>query len=177
MTFAADFSRWFPSYGGSCSRASAGLDRYECMSSHVYHELYIHLNWHTKENRALLRGEFEHLTHKVMRDKCRGIRGAYLHGLGGTDDHVHLAVSIEPSVTISELVRQLKGSSAHEVNQATGHKLLEWQRGYGVVSFGKSHLGWVLDYIRNQRQHHARGTLESRLEWFDQPDELVEKPG
>ena len=86
-------------------------------------------------------------------------------------------MSIEPFVTISELVQQLKGSSAHEVNQKTGRKILEWQRGYGVVSFGKGHLDWVLDYIRNQREHHARGALEARLELFDQPDRFVEKPG
>ena len=147
------------------------------MSSHVYHEIFLHLNWHTKENRALLRGEVERRTYEMLRDKCLGAKGAYLHGLGGTDDHVHLAVSIEPLVTISELVQNLKGGSAHEVNRRVGRKVLEWQRGYGVVSFGKGHLEWVLDYIRNQREHHACGRLEERLEFFDLPDMCDEKPG
>lgn len=98
-------------------------------------------------------------------------------GWGGTDDHVHLAVSVEPLVTISGLVQHLKGASAHEVNRRVGRKVLEWQRGYGVVSFGKGHLEWVLDYIRNQRKHHANGRLEVRLEFSDQPDRFVEKPG
>ncbi len=45
-----------------------------------------------------------------------------------------------------------------------GHKALEWQAGYGVVSFGTGDLPWVRDYVRNQREHHARGKVEDRLE-------------
>jgi REP element-mobilizing transposase RayT len=148
------------------------------MSSHFYHEIFLHLNWHTKENRALLRGRVEQLTYQVLTDKCRHAKGVYLHGLGGTDDHVHLALSLEPSVTLSELVQKLKGGTSHDVNQLLAQKLLEWQRGYGVVSFGKAHLDWVLDYIKHQREHHASGRLEARLEMWEATQEAaIEKPG
>jgi hypothetical protein len=53
------------------------------------------------------------------------------------------------------------------VNRRTGRKALEWQRGYGVVSFGRAHLDWVLKYIANQREHHRAGKIESRLEVHD----------
>jgi hypothetical protein len=42
--------------------------------------------------------------------------------------------------------------------------VLEWQRGYGVVSFGTRNLHWARAYVENQREHHARGTLQERLE-------------
>ena len=42
--------------------------------------------------------------------------------------------------------------------------MLDWQTGYGVVSFGTKDLEWVKDYVRNQRERHDRGTLEERLE-------------
>ena len=148
------------------------------MSGHVYHEIFLHLNWHTKENRALLRGNVEKVTYQVLRDKCRVAKGVYLHGLGGTDDHVHLALSIEPFVTLSELVQQLKGASSHEVNREMEQKILEWQRGYGVVSFGKAHLDWVLDYIKHQREHRAKGELQPRLEISSEtPQTDFEKSG
>jgi hypothetical protein len=52
------------------------------------------------------------------------------------------------------------------VNQAAGRKqkVLEWQAGYGVVSFGTGDLPWVIEYVRNQREHHARATVHDRLE-------------
>lgn len=51
-------------------------------------------------------------------------------------------MSIAPNVLISDLAGELKGSSSHEVNQrlGQGHKVLEWQVGYGVVSFGTKDL-------------------------------------
>jgi putative transposase len=67
---------------------------------------------------------------------------------------------------ISEFIGQLKGGSSHDVNQAIGlrQKVLEWQTGYGVVSFGTRDLDWVIEYVRNQREHHARGAVHDRLE-------------
>jgi putative transposase len=146
------------------------------MSSHVYHEIYLHFNWHTKGDLPLLTGDMEHLAHRELKEKCRSIKGAYLHGIGGTDTHVHLALSIEPFVTISEFVREMKGASSFEVNKQMNQKLLEWQRGYGVVSFGKSHLDWVLEYVHRQREHHANGHIHARLEACDSPEDAEPSP-
>ena len=123
-----------------------------------------------------------------MRDRCRATKGVYFHEVGGTEDHVHLVVNIEPFVTISELLGDLKGWSSHELNQQMRHKALELQRGYGVVSFGKKQLTWVKQYVRNQKQHHAEGTTPDRLERTTddespdatpdkKPEGDVEKPG
>jgi hypothetical protein len=43
-------------------------------------------------------------------------------------------------------------------------KVLDWQTGYGLVSFGTKDLDWVVNYIRNQKQHHKKGTVVERLE-------------
>jgi hypothetical protein len=43
------------------------------------------------------------------------------------------------------------------------------------VSFGKNNLDWVREYIRNQRDHHAAGGAENRLEAHQAPE--IEKPG
>jgi REP element-mobilizing transposase RayT len=45
-----------------------------------------------------------------------------------------------------------------------GYKALEWQAGYGVVSFGTGDLEWVKDYIRNQRERHSSEKIVDRLE-------------
>jgi putative transposase len=52
-------------------------------------------------------------------------------------------------------------------------KVLEWQNAYGVVSFGTRDLPWVIEYVRNQREHHARGTIQERLEQVDQREAAV----
>jgi len=140
------------------------------MSTHVYHDLHVHLNWHTKHDHRTLTGQVEELAHTLLRDKAARMKGVHLHRLGGTDDHVHLAVQIEPYVCISDLVAELKGACSFETNKRLRHKALEWQRGYGAVSFGRRNLGWVIEYIERQREHHAAGKVFARLEAFEPED-------
>jgi len=75
-----------------------------------------------------------------------------------------LCVSVPPTIKPAELIGQLKGFSSHEVNQKLGGKVLEWQTGYGVVSFGTGDLNWVIAYVLNQRERHANGKIIDRLE-------------
>jgi len=112
----------------------------------------------------------EQVVHNLLEDRCHKSKGVYLHGIGGTETHVHLAISIEPQVTISDLVKDLKGGSSFDTNQKLGADTLGWQRGYGVVSFGKRNLPWVLDYIARQKDHHARSKVVDRLERADVDD-------
>jgi putative transposase len=134
------------------------------MASHVFHEIYLHINRHVKDDRPTLDLEIEPLVHQLIKDRCRRIKGVYFHGIGGTETHVHLAINIEPFVTISELIKDLKGGSSHDLNTQLGSKELYWQRGYGVVSSGKKNLEWVLRYIGDQKEHHAKGRVQERLE-------------
>lgn len=134
------------------------------MSSHVFHEIYLHLNWHVKHDEPVLTPDLEAMVHEFIKERCRKTKGVYFHGIGGTETHVHLAINIEPHVTISDLVKDLKGGSSHDTNEAKGDKVLSWQRGYGVVSFGRNNLDWVLNYIANQKEHHSSGGVTDRLE-------------
>lgn len=134
------------------------------MGSHVFHEIYLHLNWHTKDNEPLILPSLEVAIHDFLRNRCKETKGVYFHAIGGTQDHVHLAINIEPFVTICDLVGDLKGASSFEINQQQRMKALQWQRGFGVVSFGKKQLPWVEAYIANQKEHHRVGSAFDRLE-------------
>jgi putative transposase len=136
------------------------------MSHNYYSELHLHIVWHTKPSQPLLTPDVERFTHRYLRGGLINTPGVYVHEVGGTETHVHLAVTVPPTVLISELIGQLKGASSHEVNQQLGvrRKLLEWQSGYGVVSFGTNNLEWVANYIHHQKEHHAKGTAVERLE-------------
>ena len=136
------------------------------MSRNYYSEVHLHLVWHTKASLALLTPSLEAETHHYLRGYLMNTPGAFVHEVNGTANHVHVAVSLAPTLLISDLIGKLKGASAHNANQkfGGGRKLLEWQSGYGVVSFGTKDLEWVRAYIRNQKEHHARGTVQERLE-------------
>jgi putative transposase len=139
----------------------------EAVMSHAfYSEIHLHITWHTKANRPTLTPEVEKEAHAAIRRKATSHRGVVVHAVDGTEDHVHVAVSIPPNVTISEFIGQLKGYSSHAINQAFADRLdrFEWQVGYGVVSFGTRNLKWVVAYVNRQKEHHAKKTTFARLE-------------
>ena len=141
------------------------------MSAHCYHEIYLHITWHTKDSYPLITPAIELDVFSTITTRCKETQGIWLHAINGIEDHLHLAISIEPTVTISTLVGQLKGGSAFDLNKVARMKRIEWQRGYGVVSFGRLNLPWVVRNINNQQEHHGRGTQIDRLERYNEFDE------
>lgn len=83
----------------------------------------------------------------------------YFHTIGGIQDHIHLAASFYPPFEIDRWIGEMKGASSHEFD-----KSLQWQKGYGVVSFGTKDLDWVVAYVLNQKERHKTGRLSKRLE-------------
>ncbi|MGD0898035.1 MAG: IS200/IS605 family transposase [Thermoguttaceae bacterium] len=142
------------------------------MSHNYYSEVNLHLTWHCKDSLPLLTPQVEPVAHRCVRQRIINTPGAFVHEIGGTETHMHVALSIPPTLLISEFIGQLKGASSHEVNEQVGlqGKVLQWQAGYGVVSFGTRDLEWVKLYIRNQREHHSKGTIHDRLERITEPE-------
>ena len=145
------------------------------MSRNYYSEILLHIVWHTKNSSPLLTPMIEPLAHRLLKKRIIETPGAFVHEIGGIENHVHLAVSIPPTLTISEWIGQLKGGASHDVNEQIGErsKVLQWQAGYGVVSFGTGDLPWVQAYIRDQREHHRAQRVHDRLERITQFDDLA----
>ena len=129
------------------------------MSVRVYSEINLHITWHTKNSLPMIDSKMRADLFAFFKNKIVETRGAYFHAIGGIETHVHIGCSVKPSVHIDEWVGQLKGASSFEMGKG-----LQWQAGYGIVSFGTKDLKWVVDYVRDQREHHSRGTIFDRLE-------------
>ncbi len=81
--------------------------------------------------------------------------------VGGTGDHVHLAVRLSRTVTIAELVEETKTSSSKWLKmQWRELGRFSWQRGYGAFSVGPNELEELVAYIDNQQEHHKVKTFQ-----------------
>jgi len=149
------------------------------MPRNVYSEIHLHMTWHTSGNAPVLTDTVEAQAHRCLAHKALQTEGVLVHQVGGIENHVHMAVTIPPTLLIADWIGKLKGGSSYYINQdICNRKVLEWQTGYGVVSFGTKDLPWVVDYIRKQKEHHQRGTTHERLERVDRDDDppREEKP-
>ena len=142
------------------------------MSRDYYSEIHLHVVWYTKDRSTLLTPSLEPLAHRLLKERIVDTPDVLVHQIGGTETHLHLAVTVPPTLNITEWITKLKVGSAHDVNQqiGTSQEMLRWHNGYGVVSFGRSDLQWVKWYVSNQREHHGRGSLHERLERITQYD-------
>jgi REP element-mobilizing transposase RayT len=134
------------------------------MPSHIYSKIYLHISWHTRDNLPSIKRDIEQPLYGFLRKRAAQARHTECLEIGGTEDHVHLAVRVPPTLLISEWIGQMKGASAHYINEWLPRFGLHWQQGYGVVSFSERALDKVREYIRNQKQHHSRGTVVEGLE-------------
>ena len=87
--------------------------------------------------------------------------------VGGMPDHVHLLLSLPPTLAVSKAMQTLKGNSSkwlRETFPAWGGA--SWQEGYGAFSIGVAGIDATIAYIRRQEAHHRRLTFREELERF-----------
>lgn len=137
---------------------------------------YYHLVWATKERQPLIKLDREAELYRYIVAKADDI-GCIIHAIGGVEDHIHVVVSIPPTLAIADFVKRIKGSSAHHLNQflsASGHKF-GWQEGYGVFSMGSKQLEQAIEYVKNQKVHHLNGTAIASLEEAKHQDDAPKR--
>ena len=86
---------------------------------------------------------------------------------GGTANHLHLLISMNKNIALSELVGDIKRNSSRWIKTKDAAFLkFEWQDGYGAFSIGQSSVETVKRYIANQKAHHKAKTFENELRAF-----------
>lgn len=138
--------------------------------------LYYHFVWATKEREPLIDVSKELALHNYIIGKADSLK-CIVHAINSTSDHIHLIASIPPTLSISEFVKNVKGSSAHYINHVVSpvSKNFGWQAGYGVFSLGRKQLKQVVEYVENQKIHHQEGTVISVLEQESEQDDRPER--
>src|SRR5262249_15534591 len=83
-------------------------------------------------------------------------------------DHVHLLVRLNPKISVSDFIGQVKGATAFRVNKELQPKFkLRWQEGYGALTLREDELPTVSRCICRQEEHHRDGRLSRMWEFFD----------
>ena len=113
---------------------------------------YYHIVWATKNREALITPEIEPRLYAYIVNKAAEL-GVYVYALNGWIDHVHIVAASPPKEAIAHVVKTLKGSSSHDLNQqGVLDTLFAWQRGYGVLSLGSRQLADAVAYVRRQKE-------------------------
>ena len=85
-------------------------------SSHSVHSLQVHLVWITKYRYHVLQGDVQLRCRDILRQVCNSLDIQILKGVV-SKDHIHLHLSYPPTLSISEIVKRLKGRSSRMLLQ------------------------------------------------------------
>ena len=128
---------------------------------------FYHLIWATKHRAPRITADYEAFLFKLIPHLSKE-QDSQIFAINGTEDHIHIAVSIPPKIAISQWVKRIKGASSNQCNQVfTNEDRFYWQSGFGVLTYGRKQLDFVIEYIHNQKQHHAENTIQSYMEQID----------
>jgi len=124
--------------------------------ANTYTQITIHIIFAVKGRENFIKSAFKEEFFKYISGIVRKKRQKLLC-INGMSDHIHILIGLEPSMALSDLVRDLKANSSRWINEK---RLLpwkfEWQEGFGAFSYSRSQRSIVIKYIENQEYHHAK---------------------
>jgi len=133
--------------------------------AHTYCSSLFHCVFSTKERR------------KVIAEDVRERLWAYIGGIarehemkalavGGTEDHVHILLSLPATKGGSQAMREIKQGSSRWMHETCGMPEFAWQEGYGAFSVGLNQVDATVAYIASQQEHHRRRDFQAEYVAF-----------
>ena len=124
-------------------------------------QIYLHLVFSTKLRKPFLSSDnLQSELHAYLAGACRNLDSPSLQ-VGGVEDHVHILCQLSKTLSVADLVRELKRESSKWLKPRIAN--VQWQQGYGAFSVSPSHVDALKDYIRNQQEHHRIETYQDEL--------------
>ena len=136
-------------------------------NSHSISNLSCHIVWATKYRYQVLKGDIQYRCRDLLIQICNSENVHILKGVV-SKDHIHIHIEYSPSLSISVLVKKLKGRSSRLLQQEFSSLNKQywgrhfWAVGYGVWSTGKITDEMVQEYL----EHHKDKPNSEKGNWI-----------
>jgi REP element-mobilizing transposase RayT len=88
-------------------------------------------------------------------------KASHLYRINGVKDHLHILSDMHPSIAPADFVKDIKVSSSIWIKASGLHPLFKgWSEGYGSFTCSFKDIGCIIEYIKNQREHHRKKSFE-----------------
>lgn len=127
--------------------------------ANTYTQIHIHAVFAVQNRHSLVSRIWEERLYQYITGIIQN-HGHKLLIINGMPDHLHILFGMRPTQSLSDIMQDIKGDSSKWINQ---NKFINgrfsWQEGFGAFSFCKSDLHSVINYIKNQKEHHLKKTF------------------
>lgn len=129
--------------------------------SHTYVSDLVHCVFSTKNRRNIIGPEIQNDLWAFLGGIARK-NGFKALIVGGTENHVHVLLSLPSDMPLAKAMQLMKGASSRWMNE-NHTKGFAWQEGYGAFTVGISQKDHTITYIRSQAEHHRKRSFEEEF--------------
>jgi putative transposase len=105
-----------------------------------------------KSNRETL---FKYIWGVIKNNDC------HLYRINGVEDHLHIITSLHPGLALADLVKDIKLASSNMIKaEKIFPEFTGWQDGYGAFTYQYSVINTLIEYVKNQEEHHKQTTFK-----------------
>jgi putative transposase len=129
-------------------------------------KVYIHITFSTKDRQHLIDENIKESLFQYLGGICKGLECNPVQ-IGGHTDHVHILCLLSRKIAQMDLLEEIKKQSSKWIKtQGMSYSNFYWQDGYGVFSVNPTQIIVVVDYIKNQEEHHKTISFQDELRAF-----------
>ncbi len=127
--------------------------------ANTYTQMYVQIVFAVKGRQNLIHDAYRILLEKYICGIISNNKSKPL-AIYCNPDHTHILIGFNPSVSISDLARDIKASSSKWINEQHWiSSQFNWQSGFGAFTYSKSQIDPVIKYILNQKEHHKKSSF------------------
>ena len=136
-------------------------------NSHSITNLSCHIVWETKYRYGVLQGDVQNRCRDLLIQICNSENVHILKGVV-SKDHIHMHVEFPPSLSISVLVKKLKGRSSRMLQQEFPKLNKQyWGRHFWAVGYGAWSTGEITDeMVQEYLEHHKDKPNSKKGNWI-----------
>ena len=132
--------------------------------AHTYVISIFHIVFHTKSKANYILPQDLDRVYQYIGGIIKHLNGTQI-AIGGMPDHVHLLASVPKTMALADFVRTVKAESSRWIKDLDFHfySRFAWQEGYAAFSVSSSAVPNVINYIKNQQEHHRVKTFKEEM--------------
>ena len=134
--------------------------------ANTYTQLYFHIVFAVKGRSNYISEQWKDELYKYISGIIAN-KDQKLMIVNGMPNHIHLLIGTKPNCNLSDLIRDIKANSSKWINEKKFTNFhFEWQTGFGAFTVSQSVVPKVIEYIKNQEEHHRKKTFKEEYVEF-----------
>jgi REP element-mobilizing transposase RayT len=128
-----------------------------------YRKILYHIVFRTKDSRKTITQEHARELYAYIMGFIKNKNG-FLYRINGMEEHIHILCDLHPTIALADFMRDMKSISSGWIKETEKFPEFKgWADGYAAFTYAWKDKDMIVNYIKNQQEHHKKETFEEEL--------------